>query len=52
MDIDSNEDLTDHINAIIEFLTEHGDVFYVALDVAYQLQDEILHTISEDPDGD
>jgi hypothetical protein len=49
MDINSNEDLLEHVNTLIDFLSEHEDVFYVPLEVAHQLRDEIVQVISKDP---
>lgn len=48
MEITSHDDLVEHVNELIDFLSEHEDVFYVALEVAHQLRDEIVQITSED----
>jgi hypothetical protein len=48
MEILSRDDLVEHVNELIDYLSEHEDTFYVALDVAHQLRDEIVQITSED----
>jgi hypothetical protein len=48
MDIRSNQDLIEHINDIIEFLSERETTFYVPLELAHQLRDELSQIITED----
>jgi predicted DNA-binding protein len=48
MEILSRDDLIEHVNELIDYLSEHEDAFYVALDVAHQLRDEIIQVTSEE----
>lgn len=48
MEILSRDALVEHVNELIDYLSEHEDVFYVALDVAHQLRDEIVQITSEE----
>lgn len=48
MEIHSYDDLVEHANELIDYLSEHENVFYVALDVAHQLRDEIIQITTDD----
>ena len=48
MEILTHDDLVEHVNELIDYLSEHEDTFYVALDVAHQLRDEIVQITSEE----
>jgi hypothetical protein len=47
MNITSIEELSEHINDIIEYLSDRDDMFYVALEIAHQLRDELDQTLSD-----
>lgn len=52
MDITTTDDLLESINTIINFISDtlldQTDDYYVALEIAHQLRDEVLHAIPED----
>lgn len=48
MDITTPEDLLECIESIVNYLSHHDDTFYVALELAHQLQDEIIQAIPDD----
>ena len=48
----STEELLETVNNIIDFLTEREDSFYVALEVAHQLHDEIIQGTPDDGDNE
>lgn len=52
MDITSTDDLLDNITAIINYISEHlveqDCDFYIALELAHQLRDEVVNVIPED----
>lgn len=48
MDINSTEELLELLSSITDYLTAHEDELYVALEVSYQLRDEIVQAISTD----
>lgn len=41
MDIYSLEDLIERVDVIISFLTEREETYYVALELAHQLKEEL-----------
>jgi predicted DNA-binding protein len=52
MELYSSDDLLENVNSIIEYLVEHEDDFYVALEVAHQLRDEIIQALPDEEDLD
>lgn len=48
MDITTPEDLLECIESIVNYLSPRDDTFYVALELAQQLQDEIIQAIPDD----
>lgn len=48
MDITNTEDLLDGITNIIDYLSDRDEEYYVALEVAHQLRDEIIQAIPDD----
>lgn len=48
MDITTHDELLETINATIDYLAENESEFYVALEVAYQLRDEIIQACPEE----
>jgi predicted DNA-binding protein len=52
MEITTPEELLEFTDAILDYLTEREDVFYLALDVAHQLRDELMQATSEELDID
>jgi len=43
----TSDDLLERVDTIIDFLTEREDVYYVALEIAHQLRDEIMQAAEE-----
>lgn len=50
MELTTTDDLIECVDDIIDFLTEHEDVYYLALDVAHQLRDETLRATADEQD--
>lgn len=48
MDITNTDDLIEGVISIIDYLSAKGDDFYVSLELAHQLHDELIETIPED----
>lgn len=48
MVIESHEELKETIDMVIEYLSELEHIFYVALDVAQQLRDEVAVVVPDD----
>lgn len=48
MDIRTHTELQKSIADIVDYMVDHEDDFYVALDIAYQLQDELKQCINDE----
>lgn len=48
MDITTPDDLIEGLESIIEYLSSRDDTYYVALELAHQLKDEIIQASPED----
>lgn len=48
MDIRTHSELLASVASVIDYMVEHEDDFYVTLDIAYQLQDELKQSINDD----
>ena len=48
MDITNTEELVEGISSIISYLSDRDEEFYVALEVAHQLRDEINQALPDD----
>lgn len=47
MDIRTNKELIDQLVGVVDYLVDHETDFYVSLDLAYQLLDEIIRSVGE-----
>ena len=50
MDITNLDDLLEIMDSIVDYLVAKEDTFYVALDMAHQLRDEIIQAAPDDTD--
>lgn len=48
MDIIKPSDLLDEVTCMIDYLSTRDEDFYVALELAHQLRDELLEAIPDD----
>lgn len=47
MNIQNNKELVEQFVGVVDYLVDHEDDFYISLDLAYQLLDEIIRTVGE-----
>lgn len=48
----SLQDIIEHIDLLLEMMTDHEEDLYGALDMVNQVRDEISHLLSENNDDD
>lgn len=48
MDITTPDDLMEGLESIIEYLSSRDDAYYIALELAHQLKDEIIQASPAD----
>ena len=46
-EITTHDELAAAVDAVIDYMSEHEDIFYVSFDAAYQLRDEIARILSD-----